>query len=90
MQLGKHLCPQLRDRLVLRLRLASLTLGPFYLIAALQNNTLMMLATVPTRFLAVYLFFVEGGAWNQVAFYEGLTGVLTGVTAGLSIWSSSW
>ncbi|GKZ93955.1 hypothetical protein AnigIFM59636_007313 [Aspergillus niger] len=65
--------------------LSSLTLGTFYALVAYQNNTQMMVATIPTRFLAAVVFYRTGEeAWKQVAPFEAVMGVVTAV--GVWLW----
>lgn len=68
-----------------RQSLSSLTLGTFYALVAYQNNTQMMVATIPTRFLAAVVFYQTGeDAWKQVAPFEAVMGVVTAV--GVWLW----
>ncbi|KAL3253835.1 hypothetical protein ABHI18_009313, partial [Aspergillus niger] len=60
--------------------LSSLTLGTFYALVAYQNNTQMMVATIPTRFLAAVVFYRTGEeAWKRVAPFEAVMGFVTAV-----------
>ncbi|EHA25836.1 hypothetical protein ASPNIDRAFT_43752 [Aspergillus niger ATCC 1015] len=69
----------------MRQSLSSLTLGTFYALVAYQNNTQMMVATIPTRFLAAVVFYRTGEeAWKQVAPFEAVMGVVTAV--GVWLW----
>ncbi|KAL2865910.1 uncharacterized protein BJX67DRAFT_382296 [Aspergillus lucknowensis] len=62
---------------VYTISILSLSLGIFYAIAAIQNNTPLMVATIPTRVLAANLFRQSGGAWRAVARVEAAMGLLT-------------
>lgn len=59
--------------------LTSLSLGSFYTIASYQNNIPMMIASVPGRLLAAFVFYRAGGGWRDVAPFEGVMGLLTAV-----------
>ncbi|KAJ5755802.1 hypothetical protein N7533_005345 [Penicillium manginii] len=59
--------------------LTSLSLGSFYTIAAYQNNTPMMIVSVPGRLLAAFVFHQAGGGWRDVAPFEGVMGLFTAV-----------
>ncbi|GAD98968.1 predicted protein [Paecilomyces variotii No. 5] len=61
------------------LSLTSLSLGSFYAIASYQNNIPMMIASIPGRLLATFVFYRSGGGWANVAPFEGLMGVITAV-----------
>lgn len=54
-------------------------MGTFYAIAAYQNNIPMMVAAVPGRFLATFVFHNSGGGWADVAPFEAVMGLLTAV-----------
>jgi hypothetical protein len=57
--------------------MTSLSLGTFYAIAAYQNNIPMMVAAVPGRLLATFVFHNSGGGWAKVAPFEAIMGLLT-------------
>lgn len=59
--------------------MTSLSLGTFYAIAAYQNNTPMMIAAVPGRLLATFVFHNSGGGWAKVAPFEAVMGLFTAV-----------
>jgi hypothetical protein len=37
-----------------------------------------MLASLPGRFVAAFIFYRNGGAWRQVAVFEASMGLITG------------
>ncbi|KAJ5174302.1 uncharacterized protein N7482_000179 [Penicillium canariense] len=51
--------------------------GTFYAIASYQNNVPMMIAAVPGRLLAMFVFHRSGGGWKTVAPFEGFMSLLT-------------
>lgn len=61
------------------LSLTSLSLASFYTIASYQNNIPMMIASIPGRVLAAFVFHRAGGGWTDVAPFEGFMGFLTAV-----------
>jgi hypothetical protein len=59
--------------------MTSLSLGTFYAIAAYQNNIPMMIAAVPGRLMATFVFHNSGGGWAKVAPFEAVMGLFTAV-----------
>ncbi|KAH8704997.1 hypothetical protein BGW36DRAFT_421576 [Talaromyces proteolyticus] len=62
--------------------LTTISLGTCQAVASYQNNIPMMIATIPGRFLAAFVFWRSGGTWQSAAPFEAFMGLLT---AG-SIW----
>ncbi|CAI7675811.1 unnamed protein product [Penicillium pancosmium] len=69
----------INDGTIQAISLTSLSLGSFYTIASYQNNIPMMIASVPGRLLAAFVFYRAGGGWRDVAPFEGVMGLLTAV-----------
>ncbi|KAJ9638145.1 uncharacterized protein PV06_04874 [Exophiala oligosperma] len=61
--------------------MTSLTIGSMYLQSVYQRNRDAMLLSVFGRGVAVTVFFwTNGGAWKNVALFEGAMGLLTGLS----------
>lgn len=59
--------------------MTSISLGTFYAIAAYQNNIPMIVAAVPGRLMATFVFHNSGGGWAKVAPFEAVMGLFTAV-----------
>ena len=63
--------------------MSSLTLGCLFLQVGYQGSRVMMVTALPVRFLAAAVFGLHGGAWRNVAVYEGVWGL---VSLGALMW----
>jgi len=63
--------------------LGAASIGVFYIRAAQQNDKTIMWLTLAGRALAVLTFAKDGGAWVNVAVYEGVCG---GLLAAALVW----
>lgn len=61
----------------------SLSTGTIYAIASYQRNIPIMVASLPGRFFAGYIFYRNGGAWTRVAIFEACMGL---VNAAALVW----
>lgn len=59
--------------------LTSMALGTCQTIAAYQNNIPIMVAAVPGRLLAAFVFHRSGGGWRKLAPFEGCMGLLVAI-----------
>ncbi|KAJ5792170.1 uncharacterized protein N7503_008148 [Penicillium pulvis] len=59
--------------------LTSMALGTCQTIAAYQNNIPIMIAAVPGRLLAAFVFHRSGGGWRKLAPFEGCMGLLVAI-----------
>ncbi|KAL4885999.1 hypothetical protein BJY04DRAFT_98128 [Aspergillus karnatakaensis] len=50
--------------------LTSLALGTYYLISSYQRDTAIMVSSVPSRLVAAWVMFRNGGSWVPVAGFE--------------------
>ncbi|KAJ5384275.1 hypothetical protein N7517_002186 [Penicillium concentricum] len=54
----------------------SLSTGTIYAIASYQRNIPIMVASLPGRLFAGYVFYRNGGAWTRVAIFEVCMGLV--------------
>ncbi|KAL2798878.1 hypothetical protein BJX66DRAFT_294335 [Aspergillus keveii] len=54
----------------------SLALGSYYLISTYQKDTLIMVSSVPSRLVAAWVMYRNGGNWNPPAAFELAMAVL--------------
>ncbi|PCG88067.1 Hypothetical protein PENO1_112300 [Penicillium occitanis (nom. inval.)] len=50
--------------------ITSLALGTYYLISSYQRDTAIMVSSVPSRLVAAWIMYRNGGNWTQVAAFE--------------------
>ncbi|RAK98144.1 uncharacterized protein BO80DRAFT_467254 [Aspergillus ibericus CBS 121593] len=50
--------------------LTSLALGTYYLISTYQRDTAIMVSSVPSRLVAAWVMYRNGGNWTRVAAFE--------------------
>ncbi|KAL3475382.1 hypothetical protein BJX99DRAFT_229811 [Aspergillus californicus] len=50
--------------------LTSLALGSYYLISSYQRDTAIMVSSVPSRLVAAWIMYRNGGNWKPVAAFE--------------------
>ncbi|PYH40867.1 uncharacterized protein BP01DRAFT_307258 [Aspergillus saccharolyticus JOP 1030-1] len=60
------------------LGLTSLALGTYQLISAYQRDTAIMVSSVPSRVVAAWIMYRNGGNWTRVAAFEAIMAVLNG------------
>ncbi|KAL4795320.1 hypothetical protein BDV19DRAFT_389456 [Aspergillus venezuelensis] len=60
--------------------LTSLALGTYYLISAYQRDTAIMVSSVPSRLIAAWVMYRNGGNWVPPAVFEAAMAVLAGVS----------
>ncbi|RAH46290.1 uncharacterized protein BO95DRAFT_442362 [Aspergillus brunneoviolaceus CBS 621.78] len=58
--------------------LTSLALGTYYLISTYQRDTLIMVSSIPSRLVAAWVMYRNGGNWRPVAAFETSMAVLAG------------
>ncbi|KAJ9604716.1 hypothetical protein H2200_010830 [Cladophialophora chaetospira] len=59
---------------------SSFTIGGFYLLAVYRRDRVFMALSTPGRFLAFAVFWIlNGGPWRNVAMFEEVMGLLTGL-----------
>lgn len=61
----------------------SLSTGTIYAIASYQRNIPIMVASLPGRLFAGFVFYRNGGAWTRVAIFEVCMGL---VNAAALVW----
>ncbi|KAL4911119.1 hypothetical protein BDW74DRAFT_142476 [Aspergillus multicolor] len=52
--------------------LTSLALGTYYLISSYQRDTTIMASSVPSRLVAAWVMYRNGGNWTRVAGFEAV------------------
>lgn len=56
--------------------LTSLALGTYYLISTYQKDTAIMVSSVPSRLVAAWVMYRNGGDWRPVAAFETSMAIL--------------
>ncbi|KAJ5107201.1 hypothetical protein N7456_003876 [Penicillium angulare] len=56
--------------------LTSLALGTYYLISSYQKDTLIMASSIPSRLVAAWIMYRNGGNWVPVAGFETSMAIL--------------
>ncbi|PWY67649.1 hypothetical protein BO94DRAFT_579510 [Aspergillus sclerotioniger CBS 115572] len=57
--------------------LTSLALGTYYLISTYQRDTAIMVSSVPSRLVAAWIMYRNGGNWTRVAAFETSMAIVT-------------